>query len=438
MALATSKGPSSGGPVSPDSPNRNYTPRLSFGGVPILYRYVLREVSGPFFISLFVFTSILFLARLLKLVDLVVNKNVPLTDTLLLFSYVIPGFLELALPMALLVGVLLAFGRLSQDSELIVIRATGMSLGQLAVPVFFFASFAGLASLVMAFWVRPWANYQLDVGLFEIVKVRASAGLTAGAFTELGPLTIYSEELDDATGKMNNVLISDRRDPEQSRNFIAKHGQMISDQEHRALSVQLYDGVIEEGTGLNFTVTSFAINSIKLQESELFEEGNARTGKRSNEMSITELLATMRSENLSGPGATKEELLQHARYQVELQRRLAIPVSCLCVALAALALGVQPVRANRSWGAAGNVMLGISLILLYYLLLALASALGSQRMVPVTPVMWVPNILFALLGIFWFKQVGSERWTAVSQAFTDSFARLAARLSAKGSATGAS
>lgn len=406
--------------------------------IPILYRYVLREVAGPFFISLFVFTSILFLARLLKLVDLVVNKNVPLTDTLLLFSYVIPGFLELALPMALLVGVLLAFGRLSQDSELIVIRATGMSLGQLAVPVFFFAILAGAASMVMAFWIRPWANYQLDLGLFDIVKVRASAGLTPGAFTDFGPLTIYTEQLDDETGKMSNVIICDRRDPEQSRNFIAKHGQMISDETHRALSLQLYDGVIEEGSGLNFTVTSFEINSIKLPQSELFDDGANRGGKRSNEMDIYELRTAMAGDNGTAPGATKEELLQHARYQVEFQRRLAIPVSCLCVALAALALGIQPVRASRSWGAAGNVMLGISLILVYYLLLALASALGSQRMVPAAPVMWVPNLLFAILGIFWFKQVGSERWTAVSQALTEGLSKLTSRFTAQGRASGAS
>ena len=92
----------------------------------------------PFLLSVGVLTGVLFIARVLKLVDLVVNKSIPLFDVVLLFSYVVPGFLEMAVPMALLLGILLAFSRLSADSELVVIRVLAF-VSSSSRPLFFLA-----------------------------------------------------------------------------------------------------------------------------------------------------------------------------------------------------------------------------------------------------------------------------------------------------------
>ncbi len=227
---------------------RSYSP-------PLIYRYIAREVATPFIVSLFVFTGILFLARALKLVELVVNKNVPAGDILLLFSYIIPRFLEVAIPMPLLLGIIVAFGRLSHDSEFVVLRAAGMSLKRLAIPVLGFATLAVVFALLLTLWIRPLANYRLGLGLFEIAKTQASAGLVSGVFNELGQLTVYAESIEGQGQKLNNVIIGDRSDPEVSRLFIAKYGKIISDPMRRSLSLQLYDGSISEGSGLNFTVT---------------------------------------------------------------------------------------------------------------------------------------------------------------------------------------
>lgn len=418
---------------SPDSnaSRENRGPILARSGfrLPLLHRYVLTEVIGPFFASLFVFTGVLFLARVLKLVDLVMNKNVPVGDIVLLFSYVVPSFLEIAIPMALLLGILLAFGRLSSDSELVVMRTIGLSLEQLAKPVLSFAFLAFVASALIAFWIRPWANYKLGLGMFEIVKLRTSAGLSPGVFNDFGPLTIYAESVDDRTGRLSNVIIADRREPETSRNFIARYGQVVSDADQRNLSLQLFDGSIQEGVGLNFNVTSFEVNNIQLPQSELLEESSSRAGKRSNELSFGELIAAKNTLADNEPNLNDEERLQLARYRVEFQKRLAVPFSAFCVALAAMALGIQPSRGGRSWGTSVTIGFGVALILVYYLLLAIASAIASQDKGPAFVLMWIPNILFASLGIFLFRQVGSERWQAVTQALGDFFARTARRMS---------
>lgn len=400
--------------------------------IPILYKYIVKETLGPFLFSLFIFTGLLFLGRILKLVDLVVNKNIPIGDTILLFTYVIPSFLEIAIPMALLIGILLAFGRLSADSELIVIRASGVSIRKLALPLIFIAAVTSIFSLILSFWVRPWANYHLGQGLFEIAKIKAASGISPGIFNDFGPLTIYAETVDESTGKLSNVLISDRRDPENSRNFLAKHGQIISDEAQRTLSLQLYDGSIQEGSGLNFNYTLFQVNKILLPHSQLFDENNSQQKKRSTEMSIGELLSAIINyqimASINNVDSDKDERLQLSRYWVELQKRLAVPASCFAVSLLALALGVQPTRGNKTWGASGNVILGISLILVYYLSLGVASAIASQTEKNLSLLIWIPNLIFFFTGFYWLKQIGSDRWQAVSYMLSNFFSKFGKRI----------
>ena len=397
---------------------------------PLLFRYIFREMVVPFLLSVGVLTGVLFIARVLKLVDLVVNKSIPLFDVVLLFSYVVPGFLEMAIPMALLLGILLAFSRLSADSELVVIRAAGVSFRQLLVPPFVFSLIMAAICLGLSFWVRPIANYKLGMGMFEIAKERASAGLPSGVFTEFGPLTMYAEQVDSATGHLQNVLISDRRDPVMPRNFFAQWGEMISDPKSRTLSLRLFDGSIHEGTGNEFTVTRFSINNIRLPQDELLDPGESRGGNRPSEMPISELNARLRELEPQSHEAG-EPRKQWIRASVELQRRLALPFSCLTVSLLGVALGVQPARGTRTWGTTANTILGIAFILIYYLALALGSAIAEHNGNAIALFLWLPNVVFLLVSLYLLRQIETERWQAVSQALGDSVFALRSKFSRK-------
>lgn len=386
---------------------------------PIIYRYITREIVTPFILSLFVFTGVLFLARSLKLIDLVINRNVPAGDIILLFSYIVPRFLEIAMPMSLLLAIILAFGRLSSDSELVVMRATGLSLKRLSLPVFFFALFVLVTTLVTGFWIRPWADHRLGLGMFEIARTQASAGLTPGTFNALGQLTIYAESVETNGKQLNNVIIGDRRDVNKPRTFIARYGKVLSDKKRRTLTLQLYDGTIEEGAGQDLTVTYFEINSVRLPQTELVEEAPSRSGKKSGEMYIGELL--------EAAAAKTGEKWENSRYAVELHRRIAIPFSCLCIAFIAMALGIQPSRGGHTWGPATNAGVGIFLILVYYVMLAFAAAIGEQTRNFVWLIVWTPNLLFAALGFYFFKRMGSEQWLAVTQALGDKLKMIVER-----------
>src|SRR5881409_4419273 len=101
----------------------------------MVHRYVFREIVVPFAFGLSVFTFILLIARLLKLIELVVTRGVPALNILRLLSYILPAFLEVTVPMAMLLSILVAFGRLSADAEVTALRASGVSLYQLTPPV---------------------------------------------------------------------------------------------------------------------------------------------------------------------------------------------------------------------------------------------------------------------------------------------------------------
>ena len=129
-------------------------------------RYVAREVLAPFGMGVALLTFALVTGKLLKLTDMVVNHGVSIVEVIGLMAFIMPAFLELTFPMAVLLGVLLGFGRMSGDREMIAARACGISLYRIAVPVMMVAAVVYGLSSWFAFSIRPWANISLEQRLF--------------------------------------------------------------------------------------------------------------------------------------------------------------------------------------------------------------------------------------------------------------------------------
>ena len=256
--------------------------------------------------------------------------------------------------------------------------------------------------------------------MFELVKQRVSAGLVAGVFNSVGNLTIYSDEIEGDGSRLSNVLISDDRDLDKPKAFFAKHGEIVSDNQKRTLTLKLFDGSIHEGTRGNYDVTYFEVNDIVIDHEEIINNDESSKGRKAKEMSVAQLRSEKLALSIKSPyEITKDELRKYRRYGVELQRRLTIPFSCICVALLAMALGVQTARGSTSWGMATSMGMGISTIVFYYILTAFASSLGRNGLEPVEIVMWAPNALILLLAIYLFRALDSERWQEVGQIFSN-------------------
>jgi lipopolysaccharide export system permease protein len=365
----------------------------------ILHRYVFREIVVPFAFGLSVFTFILLIARLLKLIELVVTRGVPVINILRLLTYIMPAFLEVTVPMAMLLAILVAFGRLSADSEMVALRSSGLSLYQLVPPVAIFDALATTATAALSVYARPWGNRSLRTALFEMARIRASAGIKPQVFNDDFPgLVIYAEGVDATADRLRHVLISDERDGAQRNTIFARDGTMISDPGTQMVTLRLRDGFIHTADARAGTEyqTQFEFYDVNLDLRQML--AGARQRERDpKELSVGQLERAMAEKRAAG--------LPFIPELVEYHRKFSIPFACIVFGLAAVPLGVQPVRAARARGFA----LSLVMIFTYYVLLSIGQALAEQALVAVPVGLWLPNVVFAVLGGYLFAQAARER-----------------------------
>lgn len=367
-----------------------------------LHRYVLFQVLAPFAAGLALFTFILLIARILKLIELVVNRGVPPLRILEIFAYILPAFLEVTVPMALLLGCLLACGRLSADSEFVALKASGMSLYQIAAPILGLALVVYAGSLWLSLSARPWANAALKARLFDLARTRASVGLKEHVFNdEFKDLVIYVEQIDPPGTSLHRILISDRRLAGERNTVIARRGWLLANEVTQSVNLRLFDGVIFSAeTGVKgYHKTDFSVYDISLNLAAMGVGENRE--RNPSEIRQAELRSIIANRQAAGESAFEE--------RVELARRYSVPFACLVFALLGVPLGLQPVRAVRSRGLA----VSLAVFLVYYLLLSGAEALGERGRVPIGLALWTPNVLFALIGAgLFFRSANELPWPA--------------------------
>jgi lipopolysaccharide export system permease protein len=271
----------------------------------------------------------------------------------------------------------------------------------------------------------------LGIALFDLAKQRLSSGLVSGVFNQLGALTIYAEKVDEGGGKLSNVVISDRRGNERQQLFLAKYGQIFSNEVSRTLNLKLFDGTIHEGRGAELNVTYFDSNAVVISESELLEDEGSKEGKKSVEMSMSEIshdIYEMQGKIIENQDSDPKLRAALQKLLVEWHRRYALPFSCLAVGLIGMVLGIQPSRGGKSWGMALNITIGVLVISLYYFALAFSTALGEQGVAAPWFIIWVPNFIFVVLAGFLYTRMENEKWLAVSQAIVDWLERITNRI----------
>jgi len=363
----------------------------------ILNRYIFIEILVPFSFGLAVFTFVLLIARILKLVELVVNRGVPLLDIMKTFALILPAFLEVTVPMALLLAILLGFGRLASDSEVVALKTSGVSLYQMTIPVAVFMVLASLATFAIAIWVRPWSNGALREQLFEVVKSRVSAGFKEKIFnTDFPGLVLYLEEIEPGGGTLKGILISDARSPENRQTVIAKIGLLVPNEAQKTVTLRLLDGTIYGvgGGAGSFQKTDFTLYDVSLS---LTNFGEMRPKEKDpKEMSLTELRGAIDRASANGKAANEEE--------IELHRKFSIPFACVVFTLVGVPLSIPPSRAVRSRGFA----MSLALIFLYYIPLTVGQTLADKGIVPAVVGLWLPNFGFFALGAFLFRGAARE------------------------------
>jgi lipopolysaccharide export system permease protein len=408
----------------------------------ILSIYILKEVFTFFMITLFAFTGVFLTVQMLRLATLVINKGVEGSQVLWVFIALVPTFLEIALPLSALIGVLLAFARLSGDSEIIVLKASGLSFYNLILPIVVFGVVCTLFSYLVSYELKPWGFKALSSTLFDIARTKATAGLNEGIFNNLGTITLYTDKLVNANGELKNVLIEDRRSAEQRKIFLAKQGQIKSDRENQAVIFILTNGTLHEIVDSKYVVTDFDANRLTLSSGELEGGENSQKGVSAKELYNSEIVRSIEefkqlikiNHGRKNWRTTSDEISPLLRKQLynqpidletvnrkllrlktELSLRRVIPFAAMFLSLLALPLGIFPPRTQRSWGAGLSVIIGMLVFVIYYVIQSLAVAIGENSLLPTEFAVVIPNIVTLLIAFIFIKKIGSEKWSSVAE-----------------------
>ncbi|MBM3781031.1 MAG: LPS export ABC transporter permease LptF [Acidobacteria bacterium] len=354
-----------------------------------LDRYIIREVLPPFGIAILVFTFILIIPFIIELAEQMIAKGVPWPVLLRLMTTLLPSALALTIPMALLIGLLVAFGRLSSDREIVVLLACGISPYRLLRPVALLA----LAAWAGCSWVMlramPDANQAFREMTLQIVADRAEGEVRPRVFFEDFPgLVLYVRDI-PLTGGWQQVLAADTKDPAQPVLFLARSGRMVVDREARTIQMVLEDGARHTTTTNHpeqYEILRFERMLVSLDPESVFPRTGPARGER--EMSIPELQARIRELEAAGQSPHNPIM--------EIQKKFSIPVACFVFALLGLALGVS----NRKDGKLASFVLGIGVIFIYYVIMFTAQAMTKGKLLPAWLSMWLPNLALGIAGIW--------------------------------------
>ncbi|MBA4421574.1 MAG: LPS export ABC transporter permease LptF [Syntrophus sp. (in: bacteria)] len=366
----------------------------------LINRYILKEITLPFFMILFVLTLVLLLGKILQLIDLMINKGIRFTDIAQLILFLMPSFLMFTIPISLLIAILIGLGRLSGDNEITILKMSGVSLYQLAFPVAFAASVAFLLTGITTLFLVPYGNVASKNLLFDMAKHKASIGIQEKVFIDdFRGILLYAEKIPIHGDFLEGVLVSDNRINNEPSTIIARKAYLISDPDTLAITLRLEDGTTHTvDSGLkNYRKMDFHFYDVRLDLSESLFDGKKNGTKSSTDMTVMELSTMLKNKGI------KEEALREI--EIELNKKLTIPLTCLLFALIGLPLGIRAHRSVRSRGFA----IGLAVVLLYYLLRLSGEALvETGRLSPIIGT-WAPSAIFAVTGLLLFYLAAQER-----------------------------
>ena len=361
------------------------------------YLYILKEILPIFLIGLMIFTVILLMDKIFKLIELIVTRGVNISQILVLLLFISPSFLIFTIPMAVLLAILLAFGRLSSDSEITAFKASGMSLYQLFLPVSIFSICAYLLTTFLVFYGLPWGNRGFKATLYMIAQSKADIEIKERVFNDtFDGLVVYVDKVPIQGKRIEGILIYDERDQGKLITIFAREGFLSSDPKSQEVILRLLNGDIhriEHQTNI-YQKVKFDTYDLKLELANTFT--NIGKKLKDREMSIDDIKEKMEEMRKKGKDTTP--------LKVELHRRYAFPFACIVFGLIGVPLGIQPRRSGRSYG----FIFSILIILAYYISLTASEIFALGHTIPAFLAGWAPNFLFGSLGIYLLIKAAKE------------------------------
>jgi LPS export ABC transporter permease LptF len=400
----------------------------------LLFRAIFREVASSAILGAILFTFVLFLQRVGRLFEILVRSTAPPATVAHLFALAIPFTFTFTLPLGVLVGVLIALSRMSSDGEITAMRAAGVPSRKVIAPVLTFATLATILTAAATLWLTPYSTWRTYKILNQVVAAELTAEVQPRVFEENFPnrIVYVSEVIPGTLTHWRNVFIADLTPQEERKKDDHDHGDgpritvaseaiAVPDVARNVIQMSLNNGVSYD-VGKDIT-QYFTTDAPKEEQILQATKPNEVHAKDYIDMDTLPLYRIAYHDPTLEPDKRTEA-------RIELHQRLALPPACFLLALIGIPLGVS----SRKGGKSSAFVLTVALAFIYWIGMLGANGLAKQHKLPVGVAVWIPNAVFALIGIVLLTRLerpGDRDWVgrAVNWIATI-WARLRGRLPA--------
>lgn len=349
----------------------------------VLHRYIITEFIPPTFLAFFVFTFILIMERIFDSINLLISKGVSLSSVLHLLGYALPSILVYSIPMAILAGTLLCFGRLSSDNEIIGIQASGVSLYSLFFPVIILSFIVSIFLVSFNQQIAPRSYNQFRKLYYQIIHKNPVLKLEERTFLEIKDYMLYVEKIKQKNGKLSGIIMYEMKKDGFPTLITAQHGNIVSNEQQ--VVFRLFDGSIQQkdkDDPNKYSITYFKNYDISLD----LTQTPPPKAKRIRQMEKSELLQEIKR--------LKRDNIPTHSLEVEYHQRKSIAFAAFVFCLIGIPLGIKARQKGKSIG------FGLSLILflLYWFLLVGGITLGERGITSPLLGVWIPNLTIGIAG----------------------------------------
>lgn len=366
----------------------------------IFDRYLARQIGMATLIGVALLSGVMVLGNVYKKLDeLLGNTELPASVMVEFVGLVIPFSLIYTIPWAFLTAILLVFGRLSADNELVSLRMTGMSTPRICLPVFAMAVVLSGVCLWVNVDLAPAAKDRMKRLFYRVVADNPETLFQEGQVLDKMPgLRIY-------TGKRHGKEMSDLHimmlDGTAATSYIrAKSATLHAEPGSTELLLHLHDETYEQAPKASETKASagsFGTKWLTFSLAKLQQDTVRVNASMKSTPALYDEVRTWK-DSLSGEALTP---VQRSLSFTELSKRFSFSMACITFALVGIPLGVTAQRRDTSSGFA----LSMATATAYMIFIILAETLGEKPGAMAHLIMWAPNVLFLGMGTWLFRKL---------------------------------
>jgi LPS export ABC transporter permease LptG/LPS export ABC transporter permease LptF len=375
-------------------------------------------ITPPFIITFIVLTFIVMVHEFGTLSELLISRNASFIVVLQLIGAILPDILVFSLPLSFLVGILIGLGGLSGESQILALRACGISLNSILRFILQFGLLIGITTAVLSLVVLPRTNELRRKIVSNISLSVATSKIQARVFNEdYSNYVFYLNDLDENKQRWSGLFLADYSDPKTPNILIAKSAIWLSDQHKKRIQLHLEQGAsypnnIEDPR--KDRESSFGSTEIPIiLKQNAFQESDQRP-KKLKELKTSELWRYRRSANPE----------DNVKQIVELNRRIVLPLTFIPFSLLGIALAIGTPKSGRTLGFG----LGLVTVIVFYMLFANGIRLSTVGKINPWLGPWISDLVLTVIGLFLLIKVEKKfalthwsflfplrgRWNAIS------------------------